>query len=247
MVDNDLAQLAACPLFAGLDPPGLEWLRAHSRPQRLAKGQLVFAQGEPGDCLHVLCEGAVSISVRSPEGGEMVLAVLRPPSTFGEISIMDGGPRVAGATALVASRVFTVPRDVVLTLLGRHPEVATVLMASMVALIRAVDEQVVDLVLLRLSQRVAKALLREALSVAGDRQVASSGELPVEFTLNQSELARKVGASRQAVNRELAELEHAGAIERAGHRVVAVRPERLARVAADAGTGSASRSLRRSE
>ena len=233
-MNNDLAQLAACPLFGGLDQPSLEWLRARCRSQRLAKGQVVFAQGEPGDCVHVLRVGAVSISVHSPQGGEMVLGVLRPPSAFGEISLLDGGPRVAGATALVASQVFTIPREVVLTLLGSHPEVSAVLLASMVALIRAVDEQVVDLVLLRLSQRVAKELLREALSVAGDSRVESSGVLPVEFALNQSELARKVGASRQAVNRELAGLEHAGAIERAGHRVVAVRPERLALAAADA-------------
>jgi CRP/FNR family transcriptional regulator, cyclic AMP receptor protein len=217
--------LAACPLLADVDAAALDALAAGSVLRRFAPDQTVFAQGDPGDSLFVLASGAVRISVRSPDGGEIVLGRLRAPHAFGEIAVVDGGRRVAGATAVGRCTVVSVPRAAVLALLGTHPGVAIALLRSLVAMIRHVDEQASDLALLHLPQRVAKQLLAAAREQVGG--AAGPGSSSVDLVINQTDLAHQVGGSRQAVNGVLMALEHAGVIERSGRRVVSVRLDLL--------------------
>jgi CRP-like cAMP-binding protein len=217
--------LAACPLLADLDTESLDALAAHSLLRRFARDQTVFAQGDPGDSLFVLASGAVRISVRSSDGGEIVLGLVRAPNAFGEIAVVDGGRRVADATAVGECAAVSVPRDAVLGLLSTHPPVAIALLGSLVAMIRHVDEQASDLALLRLPQRVAKQLLAAARGQVG--AAAGPGSSSVDLVIDQTDLARQVGGSRQAVNGVLMALEHAGVIERSGRRVVSVRLDLL--------------------
>jgi CRP/FNR family transcriptional regulator, cyclic AMP receptor protein len=226
MAGQDIREwLAACPLLAGVDTEALDTLAARSLLRRFARDQTVFAQGDPGDSLFVLVSGAVRISVRSSEGGEIVLGLLRAPNAFGEIAVVDGGRRVAGATAVGRCTAVSVPRAPLLTLLSTHPRVAISLLGSLVAMIRHVDEQASDLALLRLPQRVAKLLLAAAREQVGT--AAGSGSAPVDLVINQTDLAHQVGGSRQAVNGVLKALERAGVIERSGRRVVSVRLDLL--------------------
>jgi CRP/FNR family transcriptional regulator, cyclic AMP receptor protein len=217
--------LATCPPLEGVDADSLDALTERSALRRFARDQPVFSQGAPGDCLFVLASGAVRISVRSADGGEIVLGLLRAPQALGEVAVVDGGRRVAGATAVGRCTAVTIPRAVVLELLRSHPQVAIALLGSLVAMIRHVDEQASDLALLRLPQRVAKLVLAAAREqVGGD---AARGGSSVDLVINQTDLAHQVGGSRQAVNRVLMALEDSGAIRRDGRRTVSVRLDLL--------------------
>jgi CRP/FNR family transcriptional regulator, cyclic AMP receptor protein len=217
--------LAACPLLADVDADALDALAGRSTLRRFARGETVFAQGDPGGSLFVLASGAVRISVRSADGSEIVLGLLRAPHAFGEIAVVDGGRRVADATAVGRCTAVSVPRACVLELMATHPQVATALLGSLVAMIRHVDEQASDLALLRLPQRVAKLLLAAAREQVGGAAVPGSSS--VNLVINQTDLAHQVGGSRQAVNGVLMALEHAGVIERSGRRVISVRLDLL--------------------
>ncbi len=220
--------LRACPIFADLGEPSLAMLGARSGLHAYDKQQIVFQQGEPGDCMYVVARGSVQLSVREPDGGEFVLAVIGPPTAFGDMAVVDGGPRVATATTREATDLVRIPRLAVVHLLEAEPTVAAAMLTSLVALVRRADEQVVDLSLRTLPSRVRRHLLSMAVHDAVATDLGPDGVLVVDLLIDQSDLARQVGGSRQQVNRILASLETTGAIQRRGRRIVAVRPVLLA-------------------
>ena len=221
-------ELARSPLFAGLGPPGLQRLAGECHVRRFAKQTVIFSRGDPGRSMLLTVAGSVALSVASAEGTEVVLAVLRPPAVFGELAIIDGGPRVATATAREPTVLVTIPRPAVMDLLEGEPGFALGLLRIVVRLVRSADDRAADLVLLSLQARVEKFLTDAASASQRDDGPRPSGcAVPVDLRMTQTDLARLVGGSRQQVNRIVLVLEERGAIERSGTRIVAVRPERL--------------------
>ena len=106
-----LASLQAIPFFAGLEPGALEHLAATMRSRRFKRGEVLFHLGDPGDALFVIVSGEVKISLPSDTGEEAILATLGPGQVFGELALLDGSPRSASATALVATETVVLPRE----------------------------------------------------------------------------------------------------------------------------------------
>jgi CRP/FNR family transcriptional regulator len=217
--------LSQSEVFRSLDETELARLASACRERTYGAGELVFLRGDPGDCLYIVVSGAVAVSLASDAGRDVLLAVLGPGKSFGELAVVDGGPRVATVTARQRTVLVVVPRQAVTDVMARQPSVMSALLTSMAALVRRLDEQACDAALLDLPRRVEKYLAAAARTSSSDR---SRDELvPVDIAITQGDLARQIGGSRQQVNRVLMSLEAAGSIERLGHRIVAVRPARL--------------------
>jgi CRP-like cAMP-binding protein len=105
-----LQWLARAPLFAGLPADELAGLAAHLRRRRFDAGALIFQQGDAGAALYLVEAGEVAIVLRSPEGKELILALLGPGDAFGELALLDGGPRSATVRALEPTRVLRLGR-----------------------------------------------------------------------------------------------------------------------------------------
>jgi CRP-like cAMP-binding protein len=217
--------LARSDVFGGLQPDQLDRLARECRVRSYAKGEQVFARGDVGGGMFLVGEGSVALSVISAQGGEVSLAVLEPPKTFGELSVIDDGPRTATATARQRSVVVAIPRTEVRRLLRETPHVGAALLTALAAVIRQVDDHLTDLVLVDLQRRVAKFLAAAAAAQPGVHRPGAS--VPVDLRLNQTELAQLVGGSRQQVNRAIVALQARGAIERVGSRIVSVHPDQL--------------------
>ena len=217
--------LSRSALFGGLPHSELEELALACGLRHLAKRQRLFSRGDQGTGMYVLVEGSLMLSVVSADGVEMALAVLRPPSTFGELALIDDGPRVATATAREQTVVVAVPAAPVLRLVATRPAFALALLRSLGVMVRRIDDAVSDLVLLDLPGRVCRFLLSHA--DATMPETTSDALVPVVVAITQTELAQLVGGSRQQVNRALRDLEDSGAIVRDGSRVTAVRPALL--------------------
>jgi CRP/FNR family cyclic AMP-dependent transcriptional regulator len=153
-----------------------------------------------------------------------VLGVVGPCSSFGEMAVIDGGPRIATAAVREASVLLELPRAHISRLLDSNPAFARAMLTELAQLVRRVDEHAADLVLLDLRSRVAK-FLAAAASAAGE--LSGAAEVPVDIRLSQTELAMLVGGSRQQLNRIIGELADSGAVVRRGSRIVAVRPHQL--------------------
>ncbi|MFN2521729.1 MAG: Crp/Fnr family transcriptional regulator, partial [Mycobacteriales bacterium] len=150
--------LAQVPLFAPAEPELLCRLAASSFPRRLARGQVLFVEGEPCEHLYVVVSGRLSISVTSTRGDELVLSVLGPGDALGELGVVDGGTRSAGATAVDEVQLLAVPAAAVRQLMASSPPVALAAAEELAAMLRRVTGSAADLVFLDLPRRLAKLL-----------------------------------------------------------------------------------------
>lgn len=213
------------PLFAALDPEAAAALRASLVARDIAKGEVVFSEGQPGDQMYVIVEGKVKLGQTSADGRESLLGVLGPGEMFGELSLFDPGLRTSTATALTDSVVLALGHDQLTPWLTGRPEVAAALLQALARRIRRTNEAMADLVFSDVPGRVAKALME-----LGEKfgEVTSEGLL-VTHDMTQEELAQLVGASRETVNKALADFTSRGWIRLESRQVVILDVERLGR------------------
>ncbi|MDZ7578624.1 MAG: Crp/Fnr family transcriptional regulator [Candidatus Nanopelagicales bacterium] len=213
------------PLFVALGPEAAAALRAATREVRLAKGDLLFREGDEGDRLYVLEEGKIKLGTASVDGRDTLLAVLGPGEMIGELSLFDPGPRTATATALTDIVAREVGHDALRPWLAGRPEVAEALLRALAKRLRKTNEAMSDLVFSDVPGRVAKALLD-----LGERfGVSTEDGLTVTHDMTQEELAQLVGASRETVNKALADFAQRGWIRLDSRSVTLADVDRLQR------------------
>jgi CRP-like cAMP-binding protein len=222
-VDNDVLRQA--PLFSALDDEAAGALRASMSETKLRRGEVLFHEGDAGDKLYVVTEGKIKLGRTSSDGRENLLAILGPGQMFGELSLFDPGPRSATVTAVTDCTFMSLSHEDLLRWLDGRPSVARGLLAQLAARLRRANDVVADLVFSDVPGRVAKALLELA-----DRfgRTADDG-VHVHHDLTQEELAQLVGASRETVNKALADFASRGWLRLDGKSVIILDPERLAR------------------
>ncbi len=213
------------PLFAALDDDAANALRAGMTELQLERGDVLFREGDADNRLYVVSEGKIKLGQASSDGRENLLAVLGPGQMFGELSLFDRGPRSSTATAITPTTLLALARTDLLAWLTSRPEVAEGLLHQMARRLRRSNEAMADLVFSDVSGRVAKALLD--LSTRFGRPEADG--LRVSHDLTQEELAQLVGASRETVNKALADFAARGWIRLEARAVVLLDTERLAR------------------
>jgi CRP/FNR family cyclic AMP-dependent transcriptional regulator len=222
VVDDVLMQ---APLFSALDPESAAALRAATSVTRLGKGKVLFHEGERGDRLYVVEEGKVKLGTTSSDGRETLLAVVGPGEMIGELSLFDPGPRTATATALTETVLRGLGHDALRPWLAGRPEVAEPLLRALARRLRRTNEAMSDLVFSDVPGRVAKALID-----LGERFGEPTGDgLKVTHDMTQEELAQLVGASRETVNKALADFAHRGWIKLESRSVTIYDQERLSR------------------
>jgi CRP/FNR family cyclic AMP-dependent transcriptional regulator len=188
-------------LFAALDVEAADALRASMMEIQARRGEVFFEQGEPGDRMFVIMQGKITLSHRSDDGRETLLGVLGPGDMFGELSVFDSGIRTAGAVALTDARVLSLTRDQLRSWMMSRPEVAEKLLQALARRLRRTEDSMADLIFCDVPARVAKALL----DLADKFGTVNGGELLVVHDMTQEELAQLVGASRETVNKALAD------------------------------------------
>jgi CRP/FNR family transcriptional regulator, cyclic AMP receptor protein len=209
-LQNVEAALARAELMAALSDATRARLAKQGVPCTVETGKLLFAKGDKGDALYVLLEGEVEVRTSTEAGKDVRLASLMPPAVIGEMAVLDGGVRSADIAAIRKSRFLRIHRDQAIAALESEPKALLKLISEMSRRLRHADAALEDAHTLDLGGRLALRLLEEA----GDATAV---------TLTQTEIARRIGASREKVNRKLHEWVDEGwiSMSRAGIKLVA--------------------------
>ncbi len=213
------------PLFATLDDTDVEALRSTMSTTHLERGEILFREGQRGDRLYVITFGKIKLGRTSSDGRENLMAVLGPGEMFGELSLFDPGPRTLTATAVADTELIGMGNETLQEFLNDRPVVALALLASLARRLRRTNDSVADLVFTDVPGRVAKALLDLANRFG---RPADDGVL-VAHDLTQEELAQLVGASRETVNKALADFASRGWLKLEARAVVLIDLDRLLR------------------
>jgi len=231
--DATLRLLAGCPLFAEVGGADLADLAAVLRRRRFRRGEVIFHQGDPGDALHVLAAGAVKIVLPSAEGEEAIIATIHPGDFFGELAILDGAPRSATAVAVEPTETLSLPRDAFMAELGHSAALRDALLRAVAGELRRLTGHVEELHFLDLAGRLASRLAHLARDgePAPIRGPDGRLEATLDWPFTQSDLAAMIGATRQSVNRLLADLVDRGLVRLDRDTLVITDLERLERLA----------------
>ena len=222
-IDEDVVRKA--PLFTALDEAAAVSLRANMDSVKISKGSVLFAEGDEGDHLYVIVEGKLKLGTSSGDGRENLLSILGPGEMFGELSLFDPGPRTSTATAVTDAKLLSLGQEKLLPWLATNPNVSLQLLARLAQRLRRTNEAVGDLVFSDVPGRVAKALID-----LGERFGKQTDEgLFVHHDLTQEELAQLVGASRETVNKALADFAGRNWLKLDGRAVLMTDFERLSK------------------
>lgn len=213
------------PLFTALDEAAALSLRTSMDSVKISKGGILFKEGDSGEHVYVIVEGKLKLGTSSGDGRENLLSILGPGEMFGELSLFDPGPRTSTATAVTDARLLSLGHDKLIPWLRDNPDVSLQLLSRLAQRLRRTNEAVGDLVFSDVPGRVAKALID-----LGERFGKQTPEgLFVHHDLTQEELAQLVGASRETVNKALADFAGRGWLRLDGRAVLITDLERLSK------------------
>lgn len=122
--------LAEIPLFALLDDQERAALAERLEEASFRAGATIFNAGQPGDALYVVRSGEVEIFFHSDTGDRILLETATAGGVFGEISLLDGGPRTASAVVTKDAELLVVDREDLEAFLKKRPEAALDLLAA---------------------------------------------------------------------------------------------------------------------
>lgn len=217
--------LARAGIFQGVERVAAEALAQTLKSVAFGRGEVIFSEGEPGDRLYILTAGKVKLGRTSVDGRENLLQIMGPSDMFGELSTFDPGPRTSTATTVTAVSAVTMDRPALRQWISTRPEIAEQLLRVLARRLRRTNNMVAGLIFTDVPGRVARALLHLAQHF-GSQQ---GGLLRLTHDLTQQEIAQYVGASRETVNKALADFTHRGWLRLEDKSVLILDPQRLAR------------------
>lgn len=185
--------------------------------RNLVRGDVLFKEGDVADSLYIVVRGRLAIAIANPiDHRETVVSLMEPGDLFGEMAMLDDGPRSAMARALETSTVLAIPYAAVLDVFREQPALLWGVTRLLAQRLRVMDETLADSVFLDVTGRTAKRLLE--LSEGAD-----------EFTLpvTQEELAGMVGASRERVNKAIASFIRLGWIDQHERKYTIIKRQSL--------------------
>lgn len=131
--------LANIPMFEHLNEDDRTSLASVIDEVKYSEGQTLFEAGDPGESLFIVVKGEIELFIKDTVGQKIVLHIAQPGDMFGELAMLDSGPRTATALVLVDSEVLVLDRDDLMLLFQRKPEAALHMLASLGSLTRKAD------------------------------------------------------------------------------------------------------------
>ena len=220
-----MARWRSFPPFAALGEAALAAIAARCQIRHLGAGAVLFQRGDPGGWMVALIDGRVRLDISTSGGRVLALRNVEPGECFGELTLFDGAARSATATALCPLTAYVLHRADYENLADDRPEIPAGMVRWLARRLRETTDQLAAVALLPLEARTAWFLLGALKSLHG---VEESSDLPLMLSVNQSEIALVLGASRPKVNQAIQELVAHGAVARGrGHLIC--RADLLAR------------------
>jgi CRP-like cAMP-binding protein len=218
-LEQVLGALQSSEVLKAFSPDACRALALAGSPINLSAGGVLCQAGDPGDSVFVILDGEIEVRAASPGGRDVRLVALGRGAVVGEMAALDGGDRSADMVATRRSRLWRIPRAALLERLEAEPKAAVALLVELSARLRKTNAALESRATLGLGGRLAQLVLAEQ-NTAGI------------VALTQSELARRLGASREKVNRKLHEWAGEGLVVLTPSGVRLQAPDRLLGVVA---------------
>lgn len=196
-------ELAEIPLFEGLSGEDLTRIAELLHRKVFRAGTLLMTAEQPGEAIYVILAGSLKVYLVREDGNEVILAILGPGQTVGEMSLLDSAGRSANAMTMESTTLLWMARAAFRRCLQTAPALSYNLLRLLCQRLRTVNEQILALTSLDVAGRVARQILALADQYG---QADGAGGVYIPLRLTQGDLAAIVGTSREGVNRVMVRL-----------------------------------------
>ncbi len=198
-------------LLAGLAAGERDRLTKDCRWHAIGRGAAVVSAEAGSTDVYFIATGRVRVTFYSTSGREVAFRDLGAGSSFGELAAIDGYARSATVIVIDDAIVASISRDRFWRLLRASPEICENVLRNLTALVRDLSSRIVDTTVLSVPQRVRAEIVRLARGAGQKGKSALIANRPTH-----AELASQIGATREAVSRELSRMASEGLVERRG-------------------------------
>jgi len=198
--------LKQLPLFSGLSDKELRLIVAASSRLEVARGDVVFFEGDRGDFLLVILRGRVKVVLLGKRGEELVLTTFGPGSLFGELAVLDGAPRSATVKTLEKTVFLQLTRKQLLGLIQRHPSIHEEILRHVCKRMRELIDTTRTLSMFDAYDRILRTLVSLACK---EKNFEESGMI-LQRRPSHQELARMTRCRRETVSRAMKILQENG-------------------------------------
>ena len=212
--------------FSGLTGDALELLAARTRRRVYPPNTVLFQHGDQGNCLYVVASGIVNIQRTNAHGHTMHIAHRGPGEAIGELALIDGEPRMADAVTATECDLLRLASDDFLSTLDHYPRMGLSIIRCLANRLRQAADDVESVTEVDVTGRVCRLLL-DLKETYGTDPVPGGQRLRIVLT--QQNIGERIWATREAVNRALADLKRAGAVRVDGREIVILRESELHR------------------
>ncbi len=209
LVGQDQETLGGIELFKHLPPGDLEALAKRCRWRRHTAGQRIVGHMDETRDVFFIVKGKIRAIIYSLSGKEVTFRDISAGDMFGEFSAIDGQPRSAHIIALSDSSIASMAADEFWHMLRDYPVVAEATLKRLTKQLRVLSERVFEFSALSVKNRIHAELLRLARDHLRGENTAAISPVPTH-----ADIASRVSTHREAVTRELNDLERTGLIER---------------------------------
>jgi CRP/FNR family cyclic AMP-dependent transcriptional regulator len=196
-----LADFRYFALFKGVQEDELRRLAKRAVTRAYPKHAIIISEGDATDAIYMIVSGKVKVYLSDESGKELILAIKGVGEYFGEMAL-DGEPRAASVMTLEPSQLALIPSGDFRAFVLEHAEVALRLFENLSRVARGINRKIRSVAMLDVYGRVARVLLELA--------VQRDGKLVIPDKLTQRDIANRVGASREMINRILRDLTAGG-------------------------------------
>ena len=172
----------ASPRIHHLSDAELAAIGAHGITRKYPKNTIIVNEGDSTDGLYIVRDGRVKVFVSDEDGHEVVLGTHGPGEYFGELALLDAGPRSASVITLEPSQLIIVPRDDFRSFVEGNPGFAFSLIGKLIARVRTLTDNVKSLALMDVYGRLARLLLE----LAEERDGVLKIGMPVSVSMERS-------------------------------------------------------------
>jgi CRP/FNR family transcriptional activator FtrB len=211
-MESGVDLVGTIPLFGRLDPPLRKRIEGISELVTAEQGEALAHQGAMAGSLHILLEGQVALSSAMANGATTLVTVVHPVEHFILASVLSELPYLMTARAVVRSRVLAIDATPLRRLVEREASLANALLRSVSHEFRTMVQQVRDLKLRSVTQRLGCFLLARV-----DDREASTAEFRLPF--DKRMLAAQIGCRQENLSRAFAVLRDYG-VETHGLRII---------------------------
>ena len=208
--------LRKIPFLERVAPAQLQQLIATVELREIPRRQVIYLPGDPGDRVFFINGGRVKCSKVTRDGKELTLAYRGAGQMFGELCVIDGGPRDEMAEAMKNAIITEVPRELFREILLSDAQLAFDFACTVGERRRQIETKIEHLVFRDVQAKLAALLLE----LAEEYGVESEKGRQIGLKITHQEMANLIGSTRETISLTLAQFKKKGLLDLNGRSVI---------------------------